>query len=237
VDIKIKGFVDYSCSDWPGLIAAVLFLPGCNFRCPYCHNHPLVTAPEKCRDYELEQVFARLQELRGWLDGVCISGGEPTLQPGLADLCRRVRDAGFKCKLDTNGSRPEVLARLLAAELLDFVAVDIKAPLVPASYRRCAGVTVDLAAIRRTMALVRQAGIGYQFRTTYHPALFPPPALRDLADLFLPGEKPTLQNAHPAGALDPEFARLPEIDDEVFQGFRASFHSFLEKKSAGSKRG
>ncbi len=232
---RIKGFIEHSCSDWPGLIAAVLFLPGCNFRCPYCHNHPLILEPDSCRDYSREHVFSRLRALEGWLDGVCISGGEPTLHPGLPGLCRQIRETGLRCKLDTNGSRPEVVEHLLTAGLLDFVAVDIKAPLRPEVYRRCAGVDVDLGAIRRTMDLVRCSGVEYQFRTTYHPALFPVAELAELAELFLPGETPVLQNARPAASLDPEFSHLAEIDDETFQGFKELFFRQEKKVGQGKK--
>jgi len=217
MDITIKGFVESSCSDWPGQVAAVVFLPGCNFRCPYCHNHPLVLNPEECETFTWEYVSRRLEALRSWLDGVCVSGGEPTLSPGLAELCGWIKAAGLLCKLDTNGSRPQVIRELLAARLVDFIAMDVKAPLRPAPYEKCAGVKVDLGAIRESMELVRGGGIDYQFRTTYHPALLSEPELVELVRGFLPGEKFLLQKARTAGALSEEFRRLAEVTPQQYQ--------------------
>jgi len=233
VDVTIKGFIESSCSDWPGRIAAVIFLPGCNFRCPYCHNHPLVLNPDRGKTFAWEHVFQRLTSLRSWLDGVCISGGEPTLSPGLADLCEKIKAAGLLCKLDTNGSRPRVIRDLLAARLVDFIAMDVKAPLRPAPYEKCAGVKVDLEAVRESMELIRRGGIGYQFRTTYHPALLSEPELVELARCFLPGEKPLLQKARTAGALSENFRRCEEVTPQQYQLVTEIIQQFHKKKAAG----
>ncbi|MBN2333144.1 MAG: anaerobic ribonucleoside-triphosphate reductase activating protein [Deltaproteobacteria bacterium] len=235
--MQIKGFIESSCSDWPGQVVAVLFLPGCNFRCPYCHNQQLVLSPGQCETFDQDQVFAQLAAMRCWLDGVCISGGEPTLHYGLADLCGRIKQAGFRCKVDTNGSQPAVLASLLAANLLDFVAMDIKAPLLSDIYRRCAGVEeVDLAAIKQSMTLLRASGIDYQFRTTYHPFLLSDDALMDICRLIHPGEEFVLQQARTQGALDPGFSRQSEMTDEQFQQVNAAVRQMLEKKASHKKK-
>ncbi|HJX60180.1 MAG TPA: radical SAM protein, partial [Thermodesulfobacteriota bacterium] len=101
---EIKGFLETSFLDWPGKLCSVLFLPRCNFRCPYCHNHPLVLHPERYASIPLEDVLGRLQSFRGWIDGVCITGGEPTLERGLPHLIHELKGQGFSVKLDTNGS-------------------------------------------------------------------------------------------------------------------------------------
>ncbi|MEA2108371.1 MAG: anaerobic ribonucleoside-triphosphate reductase activating protein [Pseudomonadota bacterium] len=229
MDIRIKGFIESSCSDWPGQVVAVIFLPGCNFRCPYCHNYPLVLNPDEGETFTLAYVFQRLAVLRSWLDGVCVSGGEPTLSAGLAGLCGKIKEAGLLCKLDTNGSRPRVLQELLAGDLIDFVAMDVKAPLLADSYERCAGVKVELAAIRKSMEIIRNAGIAYQFRTTYHPALFSESELEALALLFYQDEKPLLQKACPSGALSLDFRRNKDVTSLQFQEVTTIMRQLLKK--------
>jgi len=233
VDIRIKGFIESSCSDWPGQVVAVIFLPGCNFRCPYCHNYPLVLNPDEGETFTLEYVFQRLAALRFWLDGVCVSGGEPTLSTGLMDLCGTIKEAGLLCKLDTNGSRPGVLKELLAGNLIDFIAMDVKAPLRAASYEKCAGVKVNLAAIRESMEIIRNAGIAYQFRTTYHPVLLSEFELEALALLFSQDEKPLVQKACPSGALSLDFRRNEDVTSQQYQEVTAMLERFLKKISKG----
>jgi len=165
----IAGYHSTTLLDWPGRLAAIVFLPRCNFRCPFCHAGHLLADPAET--VPLEAVLASLAEREGWLDGVVICGGEPTLWPALGDLCRRFRDAGVGVKLDTNGTRPDVLAALVADGLVDAVAMDVKAPL-DARYARAAGVeTVDLQALRRSIAELAAAPIEVEFRTTVVPAL------------------------------------------------------------------
>ena len=135
----IKGFLETSFVDWPGQVAAVVFLPRCNFRCPYCHNHGLVLHPEGLQSWSLEGILDHLDGYRDWVDGVCVSGGEPTIHPGLPDLLGALRDSGWATKIDTNGARPDVVAGLLDAGLLDALALDLKAPLEPIPYRRNSG--------------------------------------------------------------------------------------------------
>ena len=127
------GIQKSSLIDFPGKVACVLFLSGCNFRCPYCHNPELVLGkPAAVPSLEEDAVFAMLETRRGFLDGVVISGGEPTLDPGLPTLCKTIRGMGFSVKLDTNGSRPYVLSRLMEDGLIDYVAMDLKT--VPDQY-------------------------------------------------------------------------------------------------------
>jgi pyruvate formate lyase activating enzyme len=168
---EIKGFLDTSFVDWPGKVAATVFLPRCNFRCPYCHNHRLVLAPETFETWPLQAVLERLEGFRGWLDGVCVTGGEPTVHEGLTLLLAALQDRGWAVKLDTNGARPEVLSGLLTAELIDAVSLDIKAPLEAIPYRRNAGPGADPEAVRASLAHLAVSGLHVQVRTTVHPAL------------------------------------------------------------------
>jgi len=167
--MRIGGFVPCSLSDFPGCLAAVVFTQGCNWRCPWCHNPDLVYPERFAPPLAEAEVLARLAARRGKLDGVVVTGGEPTLQPDLADFLRQLKTLGFLVKLDTNGSRPHIVRSLLEAQLVDFVAMDLKAPL--ARYAEAAGVPVDTAALEETVALLRAAGIPHQLRTTRWPGL------------------------------------------------------------------
>ncbi|MFA5346109.1 MAG: anaerobic ribonucleoside-triphosphate reductase activating protein [Candidatus Omnitrophota bacterium] len=162
--MKIGGFVKFSLIDYPGKVAAVIFTQGCNFRCPYCHN-PQLVYPELFTDpVSFESIFDFLKERRGLLDGVVFCGGEPTLQEDLLEIICKVRSLGYAVKLDTNGSNPDILAKVLP--YIDYAAMDIKAPFGDA-YARVCGVTINDYEIRRSMLLIRAAGLAYEFRTTF----------------------------------------------------------------------
>ncbi len=162
----ILGLQKTTLLDYPGHVAATIFTGGCNFRCPFCHNSDLLNPAQvpAAQHFSEAEVLAFLRKRRGILEGVCITGGEPTLQPDLARFLREVRALGFLVKLDTNGSRPQVLRSLLAEGLLDYVAMDIKAG--PGNYARVAGAAVDLEAIRASVDLLKESAIPYEFRTT-----------------------------------------------------------------------
>ena len=157
--------------DYPGRVAATFFFAGCNFRCPFCHNPELVL-PELIGSLPRLDIDAVLQDLarrRGFLEGVVLTGGEPTLQADLTAFVDRVRRIGFLVKLDTNGSRPEEIEDLLDGRLVDYVAVDVKAP--PDRYEEFAGVEVPIEFIERTIRALKDSRIDYEFRTTVAPGL------------------------------------------------------------------
>ena len=161
----IKGLQKLTLLDFPGRLAATVFTAGCNMRCPFCHNASLVLDGRAGEVITEEEVLAFLDSRRGRLTGLCISGGEPTLQPGLADFIRRVREMGFAVKLDTNGLRPDVLDSLLSEGLLDYVAMDIKNSLD--RYPETVGVPgLDTSGIVRSIAMIRQSGVPHEIRTT-----------------------------------------------------------------------
>jgi len=172
--IKIKGLQKTSLIDYPGKVCSIIFLSGCNFRCPYCQNPDLINQPEKLNDIEPEKVIEHLLKNRKWLDGLCITGGEPTLHSSLPEFIKRVKKKGFLVKLDTNGSNPEMLGHLLRNCLLDYVAMDIKS--TPSKYDRAAGVSVDKERIKKSIGLIMREGnkgnIDYEFRATVLPGLF-----------------------------------------------------------------
>jgi len=159
----IGGLAPCSFIDFPGRLSAVVFLHGCNLRCPYCHN-PGLLDPEGPSAMEPGQLLAFLSSRRGWLDGVVFSGGEPTLQPGLRSLVAATRALGFEIKLDTNGTRPEVLSELLGDGLIDFVALDLKDE--PAAYAAWLGLREAPERIARSLELVKSCGVDHELRTT-----------------------------------------------------------------------
>ena len=163
--MRISGLQKLTLLDYPGLLACTVFLPGCNLRCPFCHNADLVL-PERMEPPQLtvEYLLEFLESRKGKLDGVCITGGEPTLHRDLPRLLETIKTMGFRIKLDTNGTNPQVLRQLLEANLPDYVAMDIKNS--PDRYAEtCGGVDV-LEHIRESAALLMENGVEYEFRTT-----------------------------------------------------------------------
>lgn len=192
--MNIGGFQPFSLSDFPGHVSAIVFTQGCNFRCPYCHNPSLLpTTPPAGLLVPENDVINYLRSRAGQLDGVVVTGGEPTIQPGLSNFLRRVKALGLAVKLDTNGSRPEMLRRLITDGLVDFVAVDIKAPF--GKYRELAGVAVDVDAIKNSMEIVAAGGVAHVFRTTVVDTLLSPADISAIQRLLPTGAEYRIQRA------------------------------------------
>lgn len=163
--MEIHGFNKTTLLDYPGHLAATIFTGGCNFRCPFCHNGPLVLNPKSQPLISEEEVMAVLEKRRDFLEGVCITGGEPTLQPDLIHFIRKIKELGIKVKLDTNGAKPEVLRDCLKEGLLDYVAMDIKNSLD--KYPLSTGLShPEVEKIKESAELLKEAGIEYELRTT-----------------------------------------------------------------------
>lgn len=194
----IAGFQKTSFVDYPGQPCAVVFTPYCNFDCVYCHNAHIIGREAPLMDEA--PVLAYLEKRVGLLGAVVISGGEPTLQQNLETFLLRVREMGYRTKLDTNGSKPNVLAALLNKGLLDYVAMDIKAPL--SQYDAIARAAVDTDAIRKSIALLRNSAVKHEFRLTFAPQLSPTDAV-EAAKLVKGCEKFFLQQYRPRNAEDP----------------------------------
>lgn len=161
----INGFNKTTLLDYPGHLAATIFLGGCNFRCPFCHNATLVLAPQSQPVISEDEIFATLKKRIGILEGVCITGGEPTLHLGLIDLIKRIKDLGFLVKLDTNGSNPKTIKKLVELNLIDYVAMDIKNS--KEKYPLTCGLeNIDLNNISDSISILLNSHIEYEFRTT-----------------------------------------------------------------------
>lgn len=161
--MKISGFQKLTLLDFPGCTACTLFTSGCNMRCPFCHNTPLVTGTAE-EEYGEEEIFSYLNKRFGILDGVAITGGEPLLQKDIIPFIRKIKDIGYKVKLDTNGSRPDVLGELLSERLLDYIAMDIKNS--KEKYHLTSGSDIDISLIEKSVELIKNSGIDHEFRTT-----------------------------------------------------------------------
>ncbi|MBW1714169.1 MAG: anaerobic ribonucleoside-triphosphate reductase activating protein [Deltaproteobacteria bacterium] len=190
-------------------------LGGCNFRCPYCHNHELVLKPGQLPGRPVEEVIDQLRPVADWLDGVVISGGEPTLSQDLDRLCQALQEAGFAVKLDTNGSRPRVLSRLIDKGLLEAVSMDLKAPLdQPDLHRRLSGVEADLSAVRHSVDLLLNSQLEVEFRTTVVPGLLDEDHLRTLCRLVKGAARYKLNAFRPLTCLDQSFTKMAPLTGE-----------------------
>jgi len=209
--MKYAAMIKQSLVDYPGEIAAVLFTRGCNLRCPFCHNPDLLIKPKiMIKPIDIEQVLEFLVQRRGFLDGVVISGGEPTLNDDLPLDIRRVKALGFLVKLDTNGTNPIMLQSLLSQGFLDYVAMDIKAPLDFKKYRTACGKlsSEEFFNIRNSIHLLRNAGINVEFRTTVVPTLHPPEDIEEIARYLEGCEQFTIQQFNPRVTLEPGYGRV-----------------------------
>jgi pyruvate formate lyase activating enzyme len=215
--VEIKGFLETSFLDWPGQVASVLFLGGCNFRCPFCHNAGLVLSPDAFPTLSWDWIKARLSRFKGWLDGVVITGGEPTLHQGLGLLIEEIRGLGLRIKLDTNGTRPSVLSDLLGQKLLDHVAMDVKAPLDDLAYARAAGRAGWLDLVKTSLQTLKASGVPYTLRTTIVPSLHTEDDLLTLAGQLGPHPDWLLQRFQPDHALDPALRLGKPMDPDDFQ--------------------
>jgi pyruvate formate lyase activating enzyme len=221
--MDIKGLVEVSFVDWDGKVASVIFLPGCNFRCPMCQNYRLITNPGELENVPLERILAFLVKRRDFIDGVVITGGEPTICADLPNFCRIIKNSGFLVKLDTNGSNPAMLKRLIDEKLIDYVAMDIKSALDPEKYRKAAGADVEIGNIMESIELLTRSGIDYEFRTTVVPSLNDVEDIRQIAKSISGARKFVLQYFRPSGSMDPKLSKTkPMAKEEMDAILRAA---------------
>jgi pyruvate formate lyase activating enzyme len=230
--VAIKGLEKFAPKDFPGFIASTVFLAGCNFRCPYCHNPDLVIRPESLADIPRDFFLAYLDARRGWLEGICVSGGEPLLSDGLEELLAVIKERGLLVKLDTNGSLPERLDELIRTGLVDKLALDVKA-----SFKRYAEVTrskVQTGDIERTLEIVRRTGIETVFRTTVVPGLVGAEDIREISRRLSGAAVFQIQSFSPFNTLDPEMSKVkPFSRDEILAMAKIAQPHFGEVRVEG----
>jgi pyruvate formate lyase activating enzyme len=226
--LDIKGFIPNTMLDWEGMLASTIFLPRCNFRCPFCQNAELVLHPERLQSVPLSAITAYLADRAGWVEGVCITGGEPCLQEDLPELCTALKAEGTKVKLDTNGSIPEMLERLLMSGLIDYISMDVKAPLEPGPYRLATGNDDPdlLSRVMRSIEMVRTSELQHEFRTTVVPLMHGPEEVERIARHLKGEDRFVLQQFNPGDTLDPQFSSRRRISEEDMESIleRARAH-------------
>jgi len=223
--------IESSVIDYPGKMAAVVFTGGCNFACPSCHNPQLVEFSGPGR-VDGEGVLSLLESRKGFLDALVVTGGEPTLHAGLPDFLARVKALGMAVKLDTNGSRPGVLSRVLSAGLVDRVAMDVKT--WPEDYPATVAPRVDPEAIRESIRLIKESGLDHEFRTTCSPDVVDGRIVAALGPLLSGAKKWVFQTFRDQRVLSPEtFTRIRKrFTDRDLAGFAALAARWVEKTEA-----
>ncbi len=196
--MNISGFQKLTLLDFPGHTACTLFTPGCNMRCPFCHNTPLVTGTAE-EHYDEEEIFSYLKKRQGLLDGVAVTGGEPLLQKDIIPFIKRIKELGFAVKLDTNGSEPEKLRELIDGKLVDFIAMDIKNS--KEKYSLTSGCEVDYSKILKSIELIKSSLIPHEFRTTVVRELHEREDIEKIARLLGRNEKYYLQQFKDSGDI------------------------------------
>ncbi len=219
--------------DFPGHIAATVFLCGCNFRCPFCYSAELVL-PEKIKKQPKipkNDFFNFLKERKGLLEGVVICGGEPTVHKDLPDFIKKIKKLGYLVKLDTNGSNPSMLKKLIKEKLIDYVAMDVKAPLEfnfqssisnfqsnfkfqTSKYQKATGVKLDLKKIKKSIEMIKNSGIDYEFRTTVVPSIHTKEDIIQIAKDISPAKRYFLQNFRPEKTINPRFEKINPYPQE-----------------------
>lgn len=225
--MNIRGLQQTSLIDFPGEICATLFVGGCNLRCRYCYNRELVLDHAALPFFSPQEILAFLQRRRPLLDGVCISGGEPTLQGALLPFLTAVKKMGLKVKLDTNGTRPAVIRKLLKENILDYIAVDIKGPW--GKYTLITGEKIDPGALKETVALLKGCSLEQEFRTTVVPGLLEEEDLLCIAKEIAGCQKYVLQQYRPhAGVIDPALCSVQPFPRETIRQVARSCREYVQ---------
>lgn len=223
----IGGLEKLTLLDYPEHLAAIIFTQGCNFRCHFCYN-PLLVLPRNGSDVKEkglsplspQNLFLFLQERVGRLEGVVITGGEPTLHPDLPEFIKDIKDLGYRVKLDSNGTNPVMLERLIAAQLVDYIAMDIKAPLE--RYHEVAGVPVDCQKLEKSVKIIKSSGLPYEFRTTVVPGLLAKEDFEAMGQAIKGASKWYLQNfKSDTDLVNSSYQGHPAYTNEEMQEFAA----------------
>jgi len=214
--VEIKGLEKFAPKDFPGYISSTIFLGGCNFRCPFCHNSDLVLRPEILPTLPLDYFLSFLDSRKGWLEGICISGGEPLLHDDLETLLILIKDRNLLVKVDTNGSFPSRLKNLIQKKLVDHIAMDVKAPL--ARYQEVTRAAVNEEDIVRSVDIIKNSGLGYVFRTTLVPGLVGPEDIKQICQMLNGAKIFQLQQFVPLNTLDSHYLQKKPYRREEVQG-------------------
>ncbi len=227
----ISGIQPFTLLDYPHKVSCVIFTPGCNFRCGYCHN-PEFVLPEHIiqlkRSFIPEKTFYRFLEKRqSLLDGVVISGGEPTMAVGLLDCMRNIKSRGFLVKLDTNGNQPSVIQQVISENLVDYIAMDVKTSI--AEYTSLVLNCVIPNHIIESIQLIKDSGISYEFRSTLIKEIHREKTLEDMRELLVGADMMYIQTFRPTTTLDPKFAQYHPFSNDEMQSIAHKFREVVRE--------
>jgi len=205
--VVLGGYQKLTLIDYPGKIATTVFTVGCSFRCPFCHNPELVLGSQLLVYSNIEKEFFEfLKKRKGKLEGVCITGGEPTIQPDLVDFIKKVKNLGYFVKLDSNGSRPDALRNIIQNKMVDFIAMDIKN--APEKYKKTTGGMADLERIKLSVDMIMNSGIDYEFRTTVVPGIHEEKDFDEISKWIKGARAYYLQEYREGKILDPNLKKV-----------------------------
>lgn len=221
----IGGLQKLSLNDYPEHTAAMIFTVGCNFRCPYCHNPELVDETVGTI-YEENDVLGFLDSRKNMLDGVVITGGEPTIHEDLLEFMQKIKDKGFLIKLDSNGTNPDMLQAAIDRKLVDYIAMDIKSPL--ARYSVVVARPVNFTALQRSIEIIMSSPVDYEFRTTVVKALLSPHDLETIAKEIKGAKRYFLQKFVPTKLLNPQFRKKVTYNDAELQKIQGTISSYVQ---------
>lgn len=227
MSLGIKGFTPTSLVDWPGKIAAVIFLGGCSFRCHYCYNPEFIEKPEKMDDLDDEVIFDYLKNKKKWLDGVVMLGGEPTIHKNFLKIVKKIKQSGLKIGVHTNGTNPKALKILIKNKLVDFIAMDIKAPLN--SYKKVVNVNIDPTSIIESADIIMNSKIDYEFRTTVVPGLTEKEDIEKIGKWLKGAKRFFIQQFKPARTLNPKFRNVKPFRVSELLEFKKISKPYFEK--------
>lgn len=219
------GFQKMTMLDFPGYVACTVFTPGCNFRCPFCHNSLLVTRMNDSEIYTEDDILSYLKKRQGVIDGICISGGEPLMHDDIFDFARKVKELGFLVKIDTNGSFPDKLEKLIDSGNIDYVAMDIKNS--PEKYSETVAIPdFDFSPIRKSVGVILEGKVGYEFRTTVVKEFHTPQDMVGIGELIKGADKYYIQHfIESEGNIQ---QGLTPLDREEMENLRLSVSGFVK---------
>lgn len=226
--VPIKGFIENSLIEWEGKIVSIVFLPTCNFRCPYCHAPHLVQSPNDLESIPADAVIDKMRQNRGWVDGIVVTGGEPTSHKHLDGFLTSLKDTGVVVRLDTNGTNPHILKRFIAKKLLDCVAMDIKAPLQQRKYELVSGVPCNIDDIQESIRIIMESGIEYEFRTTVCPTQLDGDDIEEIARTIQGAWRYILQAFRPNHCLDTGMLKIEPYPAEMLRDFAARAGKYVD---------
>jgi len=229
--MKIKGFIKNTFIEYPGKIAAMIFLPNCNFRCSFCFNPELISDSDKIKDIDEKEVFEFLEKQKKWIDAVIISGGEPTLHKDLPDFIKKIKAMGYLVRIYTNGTNPEMLKQLIDKKMIDSIAMDVKAPLTEESYEAITNVKGLIEKVKKSISLIMDSEIDYEFRTTVVPTMHSEKDIEEIAKYVKNANSLILQKFLPENALDSKLKKLKTQSDEEMEKLANAARKYVKNVS------